>query len=119
MSPSVHLAGCTGRRGSTKGGKVQRWKLAAGLALGAALLVPTAAQAKTTLVAVESTDHVVINRLEALGLDVTYEGSNRTEVMLHGPEDAEILNDTGYRTTVLDDDIDGENDEWLAREDAA
>src|SRR3954471_24112438 len=97
---------------------MQRWKLAVGLALCAGRVAPAAADAKTTLVAVESTDHAVINRLEALGLDVTYEGEGRTEIMLHGPEDAQILEDTGYATKVLDDDIDGANDEWLAAEDA-
>ena len=77
--------------------------------------MPSIAQAKTTLVAVPS-DHATINRLEALGLDVTYEGDDRTELMLHGAEDAQILADTGIATTVLDDDIDGENDAWLADE---
>src|SRR3954452_19407557 len=97
---------------------MHHFRLAAGLALTAALLVtPAAAQAKTTLVRVESTDHAVINRLEALGLDVTYEGARGTEVLLHGDEDQQILADTGYATEVLDDDIDGANDAWLAVED--
>src|SRR5262249_22270708 len=74
------------------------------------------AHAKTTLVEVESTDHAVINRLETLGLDVTYEGGTGTQVMLHGQEDQQILAGTGYATKVLDDDIDGANDEWLAQE---
>jgi hypothetical protein len=96
---------------------MHRFKLAAGLALTAAVFVtPTAAHAKTTLVEVESTNHAVINRLEALGLDVTYEGAKGTEVMLHGPEDQQILEDTGYATKLLDDDIDGENDGWLQSE---
>src|SRR3954452_12744673 len=94
---------------------MHRFKLIAGLALCAGLLAPGAAQAKTTLVAVPG-DHATINRLEALGLDVTYEGDNRTEVMLHGAEDAQILADTGIKTTVLDEDIDGDNDAWLAAE---
>src|SRR5829696_6574927 len=93
-----------------------RWKLAAGLALCAGLLAPGAAQAKTTLVEVESTSPAVINRLEALGLDVTYEGTDRTEVMLHGPEDKQILAATGYRTKVVMEDMDGANDARLARE---
>src|SRR3954454_14096060 len=94
----------------TRGGKVHGSKLAIGLAVTAVLLVtPAAAHAKTTLVEVEATDHATINRLEALGLDVTYEGSKGTEVMLHGPEDQQILADTGYVTKVLDDDIDGAN----------
>src|SRR3954470_25058265 len=96
---------------------MHRFRLAAGFALTAALLVtPAAAQAKTTLVRVESTDHAVINRLEALGLDVTYEGAKGTEVMLHGAEDQQILADTGYATEVLDEDIDGANDAWLSAE---
>src|SRR4051812_22449003 len=96
---------------------MHHFRLAAAFALTAALLVtPAAAQAKTTLVRVESTDHAVINRLEALGLDVTYEGAKGTEVMLHGDEDQQILADTGYATEVLDDDIDGANDAWLAAE---
>ena len=78
------------------------------------LLAPGAAQAKTTLVEVPVDHAAMINRLEALGLDVTYEGDDRTEVMLHGAEDAQILADTGYRTTVLDEDIDGDNDARLA-----
>src|SRR3954469_13161264 len=99
---------------------MHRFRLAAGFALTAALLVtPAAAQAKTTLVRVDSTDHAVIDRLDALGLDVTYEGAKGTEVMLHGAEDAQILADTGYPSTVLDDDIDGENDGWLAQDAAA
>src|SRR3954453_9774356 len=98
---------------------MHRFKLAAGLALTTALLVtPATAHAKTTLVRVESTDHAVINRLEALGLDVTYEGAEGTEVMLPGDEDQQILADTGYATEVLDDDIDGAKDAWLAAEDA-
>ena len=93
------------------------WKLAAGLAL--CLLVPGVAQADTTLVEVKDASPSMINRLEALGLDVTYEGTTRTEVMLHGPEDRQILARTGYRTTVLDADIDGANDTQLAKEEAA
>ena len=93
---------------------MHRWMLAVGVA--AALAAPGAAQAKTTLVRVESTDHAVINQLEALGLDVTYEGSHGTEVMLHGAEDQQILADTGYPTKVLDEDIDGANDSWLSAE---
>src|SRR3954454_4047229 len=96
---------------------MHHFRLAAGFALTAALLVtPATAHAKTTLVRVESTDHAVVNRLEALGLDVTYEGDKGTEVMLHGAEDQQILADTGYATTVVDDDIDGANDAWLATE---
>ena len=64
---------------------MHRLKLAAGLALCAGLLAPGAAQAKTSLVEVQSTSHAVLNQLEALGLDVTYEGDERTELMLHGP----------------------------------
>src|SRR3954452_14732139 len=93
-----------------------RWKLAMALCAVLTAVPAAAAQAKTTLVRVESTDHAVINRLEALGLDVTYEGSKGTEVMLHGPEDQQILADTGYVTKVLDDDIDGANDAWLNQE---
>src|SRR3954451_21198977 len=102
---------------TSRGGKgsVHRSKLVVGLALCVGLLAPGSASAKTTLVAVPS-DHATINRLEALGLDVTYEGDGRTEVMLHGSEDAQILTDTGIATTVLDDDIDGENDAWIAAE---
>ena len=74
-----------------------RWKLAAGLALCAGLLAPGAAHAKTSLVEVQSTSHAVLNQLEALGLDVTYEGDERTELMLHGPEDRQILEDSGRR----------------------
>ena len=95
-----------------------RWKLVTGLALCAGLLAPGAAQAKTTLVEVESTSHEVLNRLEALGLDVTYEGEDRTELMLHGPEDVQILADTGLPTKVLMEDMDGANDARLATEDA-
>src|SRR3954453_13191711 len=96
---------------------MHHFRLAAGLALSAALLVtPAAAQAKTTLVRVESTNHAVINRLEALGLDVTYQGAKGTEVMLHGTEDQQILADTGYATKVLDDDIDAANDASLEKE---
>ena len=86
-----------------------RWKLAAGLAsVRAARAGRRAGEDDAGRGAV---DHAaVINRLEALGLDVTYEGDDRTEVMLHGPEDTQILADTGYRTKVLDDDIDGAND---------
>ena len=62
-----------------------RWKLAAGLAF--CLLAPGVAQAETTLVEVESATPAMINRLEALGLDVTYESAARTEIMLHGAED--------------------------------
>src|SRR3954452_8772218 len=81
----------------------------------AGLLAPSAAQAKTTLVEVP-TGSAVVNRLEALGLDVTYEGGDRTEVMLHGDEDAQILKDSGVSAKVLKDDIDGDNDGWLAAE---
>jgi carboxypeptidase T len=95
-----------------------RWKLVTGLALCAGLLVPGAAQAKTTLVEVQSTSHAVLNHLEALGLDVTYEGEDRTELMLHGPEDVEILADTGLPTKVLIEDMDGANDARLQSEDA-
>ncbi|HET6548411.1 MAG TPA: M14 family zinc carboxypeptidase, partial [Solirubrobacter sp.] len=98
---------------------MHRFKLAAGAVLCAALLAPGVAQAKTTLVEVESSDRAVVNRLEALGLDVTYESTSRTEVMLHGSEEAQILADTGYPTRVLDEDIDGDNDARLAREAAA
>jgi hypothetical protein len=93
-----------------------RWRVVAGVALCAGLIAPAAAQAKTTLVEVRSADHAVLDRLEALGLDVTYEGSNRTEVMLHGPEDAQLLEDTGYPTKVLIEDMDGVNDARLERE---
>jgi carboxypeptidase T len=102
----------------TRGGKgsVHRLRLIVGAVLCAAgLLAPSVAQAKTTLVQVPS-EAAVINRLEALGLDVTYEGAKGTEVMLHGDEDQQILADTGYATEVLDDDIDGANDAWLAAE---
>ncbi len=95
-----------------------RWKLVTGLALCAGLLAPGAAQAKTTLVEVQSTSHEVLNRLEALGLDVTYEGEDRTELMLHGPEDVQILADTGLPTKVLMEDMDGANDARLATENA-
>ncbi len=99
---------------------LQRTKLVAGLAVTAALLVPGVAQGKTTLVEVEATSHAVLHHLESLGLDVTYEGDDRTEVMLHGPEDKEILADTGYAYKVLIEDMDGANDALrLAREDAA
>ncbi len=83
----------------------------------AALMAPGAAQAKTTLVEVHSTSHAVLNQLEALGLDVTYEGETRTELMLHGPEDVQILKDTGYAYDVLMDDMDGANDARLKSED--
>ena len=101
-------------------GSVQhaRLKLVAGLALCAGLLAPSAAQAKTTLVEIASTSPAVINQLEALGLDVTYEGENRTEVMLHGPEDAKILRDSGVASKVLIADMDGANDARLAAEEA-
>jgi carboxypeptidase T len=106
----------------TRGGKgsVQhaRWKLVTGLALCAGLLVPGIAQAKTTLVEVSSTSHAVLNQLEALGLDVTYEGDDRTELMLHGPEDKQILEDSGIGFKVLLEDMDGANDARLANETA-
>ena len=70
---------------------MQGSKLVAGLAVATALLVPGIAQAKTTLVEVQETSHAVLHHLESLGLDVTYEGDDRTELMLHGPEDKEIL----------------------------
>jgi hypothetical protein len=76
-----------------------RWRLATGLACAAALMAPGIAQAKTTLVEVHSTSHAVLNQLEALGLDVTYEGSARTELMLHGPEDVQILEARASPTT--------------------
>ena len=105
----------------TRGGKgsVQhgRWRLATGLALAAALIAPGVASAKTTLVEVHSTSHAVLNQLEALGLDVTYEGGTRTELMLHGPEDVQILKDTGIGYDVLMDDMDGANDARLKSED--
>ena len=66
----------------------------------------------------QSTSHAVLNQLEALGLDVTYEGEDRTELMLHGPEDVQILADTGLATKVLIEDMDGANDARLANEDA-
>ena len=94
-----------------------RWRLAAGIACAAAtLMVPAAAQAKTTLVEVHATSHAVLNQLEALGLDVTYEGDARTELMLHGPEDVQILKDTGLAYDVLMDDMDGANDARLKSE---
>jgi hypothetical protein len=74
------------------------------------------AQAKTTLVEVHSTSHAVLNQLESLGLDVTYEGTTRTELMLHGPEDVQILKDTGYAYDVLMEDMDGANDTRLRSE---
>jgi carboxypeptidase T len=95
-----------------------RWKLVTGLALCAGLLVPGTASAKTTLVEVQSTSHAVLNQLEALGLDVTYEGGDRTELMLHGPEDEQILSDSGIAHKVLIEDMDGANDARLADEDA-
>ncbi len=98
---------------------LQRFKLVAGLAVTTALLVPGVAQAKTTLVEVKETSHAVLHHLESLGLDVTYEGEDRTEVMLHGPEDKQILADTGYAHKVLIEDMDGANDHYLEREDAA
>ena len=98
---------------------LQRTKLVAGLAVTAALLVPGVAQGKTTLVEVEETSHAVLHHLESLGLDVTYEGDDRTELMLHGPEDKAILADTGYAYKVLLEDMDGANSTRIAREDAA
>jgi carboxypeptidase T len=80
-------------------------------------MAPGIAQAKTTLVEVHSTSHAVLNQLEALGLDVTYEGDTRTELMLHGPEDVQILEDTGIAYDVLMDDMDGANDSRLKTED--
>ena len=59
------------------------------------MLAPGVAQAKTTLVEVESASPAMINRLEALGLDVTYESAERTEIMLHGSEDRQILGPPG------------------------
>jgi carboxypeptidase T len=96
-----------------------RWRLAAGLACvaAAAFAAPGTAQAKTTLVEVHSTSHAVLNQLESLGLDVTYEGTARTELMLHGPEDVQILKDTGLAYDVLMDDMDGANDARLKSED--
>jgi carboxypeptidase T len=94
-----------------------RWRLATGLALAAALMAPGVASAKTTLVEVQSTSHAVLNQLESLGLDVTYEGDTRTELMLHGPEDVQILKDSGVAYDVLDEDIDGANDARLKTED--
>jgi hypothetical protein len=91
-----------------------RWTLAAGVAL--CLLTPAVAQAETTLVEVESATPAMINRLEALGLDVTYESADRTEIMLHGSEDRQILARTGYRTTVLDENIEGANAAQRAKE---
>jgi carboxypeptidase T len=79
-------------------------------------MVPAAAEAKTTLVEVHSTSHAVLNQLESLGLDVTYEGDTRTELMLHGPEDVQILKDTGYAYDVLMEDMDGANDARLKSE---
>ena len=64
----------------------------------------------------QSTSHAVLNQLEALGLDVTYEGDDRTELMLHGPEDKQILEDSGIGFKVLMDDMDGANDARLERE---
>jgi len=101
----------------TRGGiGLQGSKLVAGLAVATALLVPSAAQAKTTLVEVQETSHAVLYKLEALGLDVTYEGDDRTELMLHGPEDKQILADTGYGFKVLIEDMDGANDVYLDKE---
>jgi hypothetical protein len=79
-------------------------------------MAPGVAQAKTTLVEVHSTSHAVLNQLEALGLDVTYEGKARTELMLHGPEDVQILKDSGVAYDVLMDDMDGANDARLKSE---
>ena len=93
---------------------LQRTKLVAGLAVTAALLVPGVAQGKTTLVEVEETSHAVLHHLESLGLDVTYEGDDRTELMLHGPEDKEILAGTGYAYKVLLEDMDGANSTRIA-----
>jgi carboxypeptidase T len=94
-----------------------RWRLATGLALAAALMAPGVASAKTALVEVKSTSHAVLYQLESLGLDVTYEGQTRTELMLHGPEDVQILKDSGVAYDVLDEDIDGANDARLKSED--
>ncbi|WP_157591979.1 M14 family zinc carboxypeptidase [Solirubrobacter soli] len=93
-----------------------RWRLAASLACVAAFAAPAAAEAKTTLVEVHSTSHAVLNQLESLGLDVTYEGDKRTELMLHGPEDVQILKDTGLAYDVLMEDMDGANDARLKSE---
>ncbi|HEX7346560.1 MAG TPA: M14 family zinc carboxypeptidase, partial [Candidatus Limnocylindrales bacterium] len=101
----------------TRGGiGLQGSKLVAGLAVATALLVPGIAEAKTTLVEVQETSHAVLHRLEALGLDVTHEGEARTELMLHGPEDKQILEDTGYAYKVLIEDMEGANDVYLERE---
>jgi hypothetical protein len=80
-------------------------------------MAPGVASAKTTLVEVHSTSHAVLNQLEALGLDVTYEGGARTELMLHGLQDVQILKDTGVGYDVLMDDMDGANDARLQSED--
>ena len=80
---------------------MHRLKLAVGLALCAGLVTPGIAQAKTSLVEVTSTAPAVLHQLEALGLDVTYEGDDRTELMLHGPEDRQILEDSGVAFKVL------------------
>ena len=86
------------------------------IAAALTLALAPAALAKTTLVQIDSTEHAVLNQLEALGLDVTYEGDDRTELMLHGPEDREILDDTALAYTVLLDDMDGANDAQLHKE---
>ncbi|HEX6025773.1 MAG TPA: M14 family zinc carboxypeptidase [Solirubrobacter sp.] len=93
------------------------WMLAAGVAC--CLFAPGAAQAKTTLVEVERATPAMVNRLEALGLDITYESAERTEIMLHGSEDRQILARTGYRTKVIDENIEGANDAQLAKEEKA
>jgi len=100
-------------------GSVHRFRVLAGLSVCAGLLVPGAAQAKTTLVEVQSTEPAVLHELEALGLDVTYEGDDRTEVMLHGSEDREILRNAGVRFKVLLEDVDGANDARIEREERA
>ena len=56
----------------------------------------------------------MLNQLEALGLDVTYEGDDRTELMLHGPEDTQILEDSGVAFKVLMEDMEGANDARLS-----
>ena len=95
---------------------MHRLKLAVGLALCAGLVTPGIAQAKTSLVEVTSTAPAVLHQLEALGLDVTYEGDDRTELMLHGPEDRQILEDSGVAFKVLMEDMEGSNDARLERE---
>ncbi|MBE2320009.1 hypothetical protein DVA67_028855 [Solirubrobacter sp. CPCC 204708] len=96
----------------------QRSKLVAGLAAATALFAPGVAHAKTTLVELKETSHAALHHLEALGLDVTYEGEQRTEVMLHGPEDRQILDESGYAYKVLTEDLEGANDHYLEPEEA-